>query len=190
MDFLSDVYVKCDSCQGKRYNRDTLEVRFKGKSISDVLEMTVSEAVSFFSNQPKIYKKLGALNDVGLGYISLGQQSTMLSGGEGQRVKLASELYKKDTGDTLFILDEPTTGLHFNDIKNLMLVINRLVEKGNTVIIIEHNMDVIKCADHIIDMGPEGGDSGGEIVVEGNPEKVVKINIGETSKFLEKELVK
>jgi len=190
MDFLSDVYVKCDSCQGKRYNRDTLEVRFKGKSISDVLEMTVSEAVSFFSNQPKIYKKLGALNDVGLGYISLGQQSTMLSGGEGQRVKLASELYKKDTGDTLFILDEPTTGLHFNDIKNLMLVINRLVEKGNTVIIIEHNMDVIKCADHIIDMGPEGGDSGGEIVVEGNPEKLVKINIGETSKFLEKELVK
>ena len=190
MDFLSDVYVKCDSCQGKRYNRDTLEVRFKGKSISDVLEMTVSEAVSFFSNQPKIYKKLEALNDVGLGYISLGQQSTMLSGGEGQRVKLASELYKKDTGNTLFILDEPTTGLHFNDIKNLMLVINRLVDKGNTVIIIEHNMDVIKCADHIIDMGPEGGDSGGEIVVEGNPEKVVKINIGETSKFLEKEFVR
>ena len=190
MDFLSDVYVKCDSCQGKRYNRDTLEVRFKGKSISDVLEMTVSEAVSFFSNQPKIYKKLEALNDVGLGYISLGQQSTMLSGGEGQRVKLASELYKKDTGNTLFILDEPTTGLHFNDIKNLMLVINRLVDKGNTVIIIEHNMDVIKCADHIIDMGPEGGDSGGEIVVEGNPEKVVKINIGDTSKFLEKEFVR
>ena len=190
MDFLSDVYVKCDSCQGKRYNRDTLEVRFKGKSISDVLEMTVSEAVSFFSNQPKIYKKLEALNDVGLGYISLGQQSTMLSGGEGQRVKLASELYKKDTGNTLFILDEPTTGLHFNDIKNLMLVINRLVDKGNTVIIIEHNMDVIKCADHIIDMGPEGGDSGGEIIVEGNPEKVVKINIGETSKFLEKEFVR
>ena len=190
MDFLSDVYVKCDSCQGKRYNRDTLEVRFKGKSISDVLEMTVSEAVSFFSNQPKIYKKLEALNDVGLGYISLGQQSTMLSGGEGQRVKLASELYKKDTGNTLFILDEPTTGLHFNDIKNLMLVINRLVDKGNTVIIIEHNMDVIKCADHIIDMGPEGGDSGGEIVVEGNPEKVVKIKIGETSKFLEKEFVR
>ena len=143
MDFLSDVYVKCDSCQGKRYNRDTLEVRFKGKSISDVLEMTVSEAVSFFSNQPKIYKKLEALNDVGLGYISLGQQSTMLSGGDGQRVNLASELYKKDTGNTLFILDEPTTGLHFNDIKNLMLVINRLVDKGNTVIIIEHNMDVI-----------------------------------------------
>ena len=158
MDFLPNVFVKCETCQGKRYNRDTLEVRFKGKSISDVLEMTVSEAVSFFSKQPKISNKLKALDDVGLGYISLGQQSTMLSGGEAQRVKLASELYKKDTGNTLFILDEPTTGLHFNDIKNLMFVIDRLVDRGNSVIIIEHNMDVIKCADHIIDIGPEGGD--------------------------------
>ena len=190
MDFLPNVFVKCETCQGKRYNRDTLEVRFKGKSISDVLEMTVSEAVSFFSKQPKISNKLKALDDVGLGYISLGQQSTMLSGGEAQRVKLASELYKKDTGNTLFILDEPTTGLHFNDIKNLMFVIDRLVDRGNSVIIIEHNMDVIKCADHIIDIGPEGGDDGGKIICEGTPEKVVEMSIGETSKYLAKELLK
>ena len=190
MDFLPNVFVKCETCQGKRYNRDTLEVRFKGKSISDVLEMTVSEAVSFFSKQPKISNKLKALDDVGLGYISLGQQSTMLSGGEAQRVKLASELYKKDTGNTLFILDEPTTGLHFNDIKNLMFVIDRLVDRGNSVIIIEHNMDVIKCADHIIDIGPEGGDDGGNIICEGTPEKVAAMSIGETSKYLAKELLK
>ena len=190
MDFLPNVFVKCETCQGKRYNRDTLEVRFKGKSISDVLEMTVSEAVSFFSKQPKISNKLKALDDVGLGYISLGQQSTMLSGGEAQRVKLASELYKKDTGNTLFILDEPTTGLHFNDIKNLMFVIDRLVDRGNSVIIIEHNMDVIKCADHIIDIGPEGGDDGGNIICEGTPEKVAEMSIGETSKYLAKELLK
>ena len=177
MDFLPNVFVKCETCQGKRYNRDTLEVRFKGKSISDVLEMTVSEAVSFFSKQPKISNKLKALDDVGLGYISLGQQSTMLSGGEAQRVKLASELYKKDTGNTLFILDEPTTGLHFNDIKNLMFVIDRLVDRGNSVIIIEHNMDVIKCADHIIDIGPEGGDDGGNIICEGTPEKVAEMSL-------------
>ena len=190
MDFLPNVFVKCESCQGKRYNRETLEVRFKGKSISDVLEMTVSEAVIFFSKQPKISDKLKALNDVGLGYISLGQQSTMLSGGEAQRVKLASELYKRDTGNTLFILDEPTTGLHFNDIKNLMLVIDRLVDKGNSVIIIEHNMDVIKCADHIIDIGPEGGDEGGKIISQGSPEEVVNFSVGETSKYLKKELIK
>ena len=188
MDFLPNVFVKCETCQGKRYNRDTLEVRFKGKSISDVLEMTVSEAVSFFSKQPKISNKLRALNDVGLGYISLGQQSTMLSGGEAQRVKLASELYKKDTGNTLFILDEPTTGLHFNDIKNLMFVIDRLVDRGNSVIIIEHNMDVIKCADYIIDIGPNGGDDGGKIICEGTPEQVAEMNVGETSKYLRKEL--
>ena len=190
MDFLPNVFVNCESCYGKRYNRDTLEVRYKGKSISDVLDMTVSDAVNFFSKQPKISNKLRALNEVGLGYIRLGQPSTILSGGEAQRVKLASELYKKDTGNTLFILDEPTTGLHFYDIQNLMVVINSLVDRGNTVLIIEHNMDIIKCADHIIDLGPEGGDKGGEILAEGSPEKIIKNKKSHTGRYLEKELSK
>ena len=188
MDFLPNVFVNCESCNGKRYNRDTLEVRYKGKSISDVLEMTVSDAVVFFKNQPKISNKLKALDEVGLGYIRLGQPSTMLSGGEAQRVKLASELYKKDTGKTLFILDEPTTGLHFYDIQNLMIVLNRLIERGNTVLIIEHNMDVIKCADHIIDLGPEGGDKGGYIIAEGTPETIIRKKKSYTGLFLKKEL--
>ena len=190
MDFLPNVFVNCDSCEGKRYNRDTLEVRFKGKSISDVLEMTVSNAVKFFNKQPKISNKLKALDEVGLGYISLGQQATMLSGGEAQRVKLASELYKKDTGNTLFILDEPTTGLHFQDINNLLLVLKRLIDRGNSVIIIEHNIDVIKCADYIIDLGPEGGDKGGKIIVEGTPEQIVNSDNSYTAKYLQKELIK
>ena len=190
MDFLPNVYVNCDSCEGKRYNRDTLEVRFKGKSISDVLEMTVSNAVKFFNKQPKISNKLKALDEVGLGYISLGQQSTMLSGGEAQRVKLASELYKKDTGNTLFILDEPTTGLHFQDINNLLVVLKRLIDRGNSVIIIEHNIDVIKCADYIIDLGPEGGNKGGKIIVEGTPEQIVTSVKSYTAKYLQKELIK
>ena len=190
MDFLPNVFVKCESCEGKRYNRDTLEVRFKGKSISDVLEMTVSNAVDFFQKQPKISNKLRALDEVGLGYIPLGQQSTMLSGGEAQRVKLASELYKKDTGDTLFILDEPTTGLHFQDINNLMVVLNRLIERGNSVLIIEHNMDVIKCADYIIDLGPEGGDAGGNIIFQGTPENLIKSKKSHTGIFLKSELIK
>ena len=188
MDFLPNVFVNCETCYGKRYNRDTLEVRYRGKSISDVLDMTVSDAVDFFSKQPKISNKLKALNEVGLGYIGLGQPSTMLSGGEAQRVKLASELYKKDTGNTLFILDEPTTGLHFFDIQNLMLVINSLVDRGNTVLIIEHNMDVIKCSDYIIDLGPEGGDKGGKIIAEGNPEKIMKCKESHTGYHLKKEL--
>ena len=190
MDFLPNVFANCESCYGKRYNRDTLEVRYKGKSIADVLDMTVSDAVNFFSKQPKISNKLRALNEVGLGYIRLGQPSTILSGGEAQRVKLASELYKKDTGNTRFILDERTTGLHFYDIQNLMVVINSLVDRGNTVLIIEHNMDIIKCADHIIDLGPEGGDKGGEILAEGSPEKIIKNKKSYTGCYLEKELSK
>ncbi|MCA6079239.1 excinuclease ABC subunit UvrA [Fulvivirga sedimenti] len=188
MDFLPDVHVPCETCKGKRYNRETLEVRFKGKSISDVLEMTVEEAVTFFENQPKILRKIKTLNDVGLGYISLGQHATTLSGGEAQRVKLSTELSKKDTGKTMYILDEPTTGLHFQDIQHLLDVLNRLVKKGNTVLVIEHNMDVIKVADHIIDLGPEGGDAGGTIVVEGSPENVAQSKQGYTSKFLREEL--
>ena len=188
MDFLPNVFVNCESCYGKRYNRDTLEVRFKGKSISDVLDMTVSNAVEFFKKQPKISNKLRALDDVGLGYIKLGQPSTMLSGGEAQRVKLASELYKKDTGKTLFVLDEPTTGLHFFDIQNLMIVLNRLVERGNTVLVIEHNMDIIKCADYIIDLGPEGGDRGGQIIAKGNPEFITSQINSQTGIQLKKEL--
>ncbi len=188
MDFLPDVHVPCETCKGKRYNRETLEVRFKGKSISDVLEMTVEEAVTFFENQPKILRKIKTLNDVGLGYISLGQHATTLSGGEAQRVKLSTELSKKDTGKTMYILDEPTTGLHFQDIQHLLDVLNRLVKKGNTVLVIEHNMDVIKVADHIIDLGPEGGDAGGMIVVEGSPEDVAVSGKGYTAKFLKEEL--
>lgn len=188
MDFLPNVHVPCETCKGKRYNRETLEVRFKGKSISDVLEMTVEQAVDFFDNQPKILRKIKTLNDVGLGYISLGQHATTLSGGEAQRVKLATELSKKDTGKTLYILDEPTTGLHFQDIQHLLDVLNRLVDKGNTVLIIEHNMDVIKVADHIIDLGPEGGDGGGTIVAEGSPEKVAKSKKSHTARFLKMQL--
>jgi len=188
MNFLPDVYVECEECMGKRYQRETLEILYKGKSISDVLEMPVSEAVEFFKNIPKIYRKLKTLQDVGLGYITLGQQATSLSGGEAQRVKLAEELSKKDTGNTLYILDEPTTGLHFEDIKHLLNVLNKLVEKGNTIVVIEHNMDVIKVADHIVDIGPEGGHAGGEIVFSGTPEQLVKKKISHTAKFLKPEL--
>ena len=188
MNFLPDVLVPCEVCRGKRYNRETLEVRFKGKSISDVLGMTINQAVEFFENQPKILHKIKVLQDVGLGYIKLGQPSSTLSGGESQRVKLATELAKKDTGKTLYILDEPTTGLHFEDIRTLMVVLNRLVDKGNTVIVIEHNLDVIKLADHIIDMGPEGGQEGGTVVVTGTPESVARSGKGITSTFLRQEL--
>ena len=188
MEFLPDVYVNCETCKGKRYNRETLEVRFKGKSISDVLDMTVEEAVTFFENQPKILRKIDTLNDVGLGYISLGQHATTLSGGEAQRVKLATELSKRDTGQTLYILDEPTTGLHFQDISHLLNVLQKLVDKGNTVLVIEHNMDVIKSADHIIDLGPEGGEKGGRIIAQGTPEEVSKNPASYTGKFLKGEL--
>lgn len=188
MNFLPDVYVECETCQGKRFNRETLEIRYKGKSISDVLNMTVDEAVPFFEMIPKIYRKVKTIQDVGLGYITLGQQSTTLSGGEAQRIKLAGELSKKDTGNTFYILDEPTTGLHFEDIRVLMDVINKLVEKGNTILIIEHNMDVIKLADYIIDIGPEGGKGGGTLVAKGTPEEVAKSKKSYTAKFLKKEL--
>jgi excinuclease ABC subunit A len=188
MEFLPDIYVPCETCKGKRYNRETLEVRFKGKSISDVLNMTVEEAVTFFENQPKILRKIQTLAEVGLGYISLGQHATTLSGGEAQRVKLATELSKRDTGKTFYILDEPTTGLHFQDIAHLLDVIQKLVDKGNTVLIIEHNMDVIKSADHVIDLGPEGGAKGGQIVAMGTPEQVAKSKAGYTAKFLKAEL--
>ena len=188
MNFLPDVYVECETCQGKRFNRETLEIRYKGKSISDILNMTIDEAVPFFEHIPKIYRKLKTIKDVGLGYISLGQQSTTLSGGEAQRIKLATELSKKDTGNTFYILDEPTTGLHFEDIRVLMLVLNKLVNKGNTVVIIEHNLDVIKTVDYIIDIGYEGGKGGGEIIVEGTPEDVTKHKKSYTAQFLKKEL--
>ena len=189
MNFLPDVTVLCEECQGKRYNRETLEVRYKGKSINDVLNMTINEAVEFFENIPNIIQKIRTLKDVGLGYLTLGQASTTISGGEAQRVKLATELAKRDTGKTLYVLDEPTTGLHFEDIKVLMNVLNKLVEKGNTVLIIEHNMDVIKMADWIIDMGPEGGERGGRIVCEGTPEEVAQCEESYTGKFLKEELL-
>ncbi len=188
MNFLPDVYVHCETCHGKRFNRETLEVRYKGKSISDVLDMTINEAVEFFQPIPKIYGKVKTLKDVGLGYITIGQQSTTLSGGEAQRVKLATELSKKQTGNTLYILDEPTTGLHFEDVKILMEAIEQLVELGNSFIIIEHNMDVIKLADHIIDVGPEGGKHGGQIIAEGTPEEIIKSKKSLTAKFLKKEM--
>lgn len=188
MEFLPDVHIQCETCKGKRYNRETLEVRFKGKSIADVLDMTVEEAVSFFENQPKILRKIYTLNEVGLGYISLGQHATTLSGGEAQRVKLATELSKRDTGKTLYILDEPTTGLHFQDIVHLLAVLQKLVDKGNTVLVIEHNMDVIKSADYIVDMGPEGGLNGGRIVAMGTPEQVAKNPASYTGRFLKAEL--
>lgn len=188
MNFLPDVEVECEVCQGKRFNRETLEIRYKGKSISDVMKMTIEEAVPFFENFPKIYRKLKTLHDVGLDYITLGQSSTTLSGGEAQRIKLATELSKKATGNTIFILDEPTTGLHFEDIKVLMEVIEKLVEKGNTVLIIEHNMDVIKLADHIVDVGKEGGKAGGTILCSGTPEEIVKFDESYTALFLKQEL--
>lgn len=188
MNFLPDVYVECESCQGRRFNRETLEIRYKGKSISDVLNMSINEACDFFEALPKIYRKLKMIQDVGLGYITLGQSSTTLSGGEAQRIKLASELSKKDTGKTFYILDEPTTGLHFEDIRVLLDVLNRLVNKGNTVLIIEHNLDVIKQVDHVIDIGPEGGRKGGELLFSGTPEELVKIKRSHTARFLAKEL--
>ncbi len=190
MNFLPDVYVTCDVCRGKRYNRETLEVRYKGKNISDVLEMTVEEAYSFFEAIPSLKRKLQTLYDVGLGYIRLGQSAVTLSGGEAQRVKLSTELSKVQTGKTIYILDEPTTGLHFEDIRMLLKVLNQLVDKGNTVIVIEHNLDVIKTADWIIDLGPEGGDAGGKIIAEGTPEGIVKnhLNDSVTAKFLKPEL--
>jgi excinuclease ABC subunit A len=188
MNFLPDVYVDCETCQGKRFNRETLEIRYKGKSIADVLEMTMNEAVEFFEHIPKIHRKLKTIKDVGLGYITLGQQSTTLSGGEAQRIKLATELSKRDTGNTFYILDEPTTGLHFEDIRVLMEVLNKLVNKGNTIVVIEHNMDVIKMTDHIIDIGYEGGKGGGKVITTGTPEEVAKHKKSHTARFLKKEL--
>ena len=184
MNFLPDIQVPCEVCHGKRYNRETLEVRYKGKSIADVLDMTINQAVEFFENVPDILRKIKTIQDVGLGYIKLGQPSTTLSGGESQRVKLATELSKKDTGKTVYILDEPTTGLHFEDIRILMSVLQKLVDRGNTVIVIEHNLDVIKLADHIIDMGPEGGRKGGQVLSTGTPKEVAKSQLGYTPAFL------
>ena len=188
MDFLPTVHVPCENCSGKRYNRETLEIKYRGKSISDVLEMTVNNAVDFFEYYPKILRHVSTLAEVGLGYITLGQHATTLSGGEAQRVKLATELSKKDTGKTLYILDEPTTGLHFQDIQHLVNVLNKLVDKGNTVLVIEHNMDIIKVADHVIDIGPEGGQQGGEIIVAGTPEEVATHTNSHTGCFLKEEL--
>ena len=188
MHFLADVYVKCDVCDGKRYNEQTLEVKFKDKNINDILNMTVEEALEFFDAHPAIKKKLVTLNDVGLGYITLGQSALTLSGGEAQRIKLAKELSKRSTGKTLFVLDEPTTGLHFADIELLLKVLDRLKKQGNTVVVIEHNLDVIKTADWVIDLGPEGGSGGGTIVAEGSPEKVSKVSKSFTGKFLKETL--
>ncbi len=184
MNFLPDVYVTCRACGGHRYNRETLEVRYKGRSIDEVLNMTVNMAVEFFENIPAIHQKLRAIQEVGLGYLTLGQPCTTLSGGESQRIKLASELSKRDTGRTLYILDEPTTGLHFEDIRQLLEVLNKLVERGNTVVVIEHNLDVIKVADHLIDIGPEGGAGGGEVVAAGTPEEVARCERSHTGRFL------
>ena len=184
MHFLPDVYVPCEVCHGKRYNRETLEVKYKGKSISEILDMTVEDAVVFFENIPKIKRKLQTLYDVGLGYVTLGQPATTLSGGEAQRVKLASELHRRSNGKTFYILDEPTTGLHADDISRLLVVLQRLVENGDTVLVIEHNLDVIKTADYIIDLGPEGGDRGGTIVATGTPEEVAEAPGSYTGKYL------
>ena len=184
MGFMSDVYIPCKDCRGKRYNRETLAIKFKGKSIADVLDMTINQAVEFFENVPNLLPKLKTLQEVGLGYIKLGQSSTTLSGGENQRVKLATELAKRDTGKTLYILDEPTTGLHFEDIAVLLKVLRQLVEKGNTVLLIEHNLDMIKNADYLIDMGPEGGREGGQIIACGTPDELKKSQQGFTAKFL------
>jgi excinuclease ABC subunit A len=188
MNFLPDVEVLCDVCQGKRYNRETLEVRSRGKSIYDILEMSIAQAVAFFEHMPMIHRKIRAMVDVGLGYITLGQSSTTLSGGEAQRVKLATELGKKETGKTVYILDEPTTGLHFDDIKQLLGVLQELTDKGNTVLVIEHNLDVVKVADYVIDLGPEGGSGGGNIIAIGTPEEVAKNKKSHTGRFLSKEL--
>ena len=190
MHFLPDVFVPCEVCHGKRYNRETLEVRYKNKNISDILDMTVSEALSFFSNHKRILQKVRTLYDVGLGYIKLGQSSTTLSGGEAQRVKLATELSRPDTGSTVYILDEPTTGLHSDDVNRLVSILDRLVNSNNTVIVIEHNLDVIKVADHIIDLGPEGGDQGGNIVFTGTPEECAGCKESYTGQFLKKVLKK
>ena len=186
MNFLPDIYVPCEVCNGKRYNRETLEVKYKDKTISDVLDMTVEEAMDFFANIPKIKNKIQTLKDVGLGYIKLGQPSTTLSGGEAQRVKLATELSKRPTGKTLYILDEPTTGLHIDDVNRLIDILQRLVDTGNTIIVIEHNLDLIKTADHIIDLGPEGGENGGQVIAIGTPEQVAKNEKSYTGKFLKK----
>ena len=188
MHFLADVYVPCEVCSGMRYNRETLEVRFKGKNIYDVLEMTVDEALDFFSSQPKIARKLKTLSDVGLGYVKLGQSATTLSGGEAQRVKLACELSKRSTGKTFYILDEPTTGLHTADVSRLLDVLNALVDSGNTVLVIEHNLDVIKTADYIIDMGPEGGARGGTVIAKGTPEEVAANKKSYTGQYIKKYL--
>ena len=188
MHFLPDVYVQCEVCKGKRYNRETLEITYKGKNIADILEMTVDEALLFLQNIPQIRRRLETLAEVGLGYIHLGQPATTLSGGEAQRVKLATELSKVGTGKTFYILDEPTTGLHFEDINMLLKVLNKLVERGNTVVIIEHNMDVIKTADWIIDLGPEGGDKGGCVIATGTPEEIARIRKSYTGRFLAEEL--
>jgi excinuclease ABC subunit A len=188
MNFLADVYVHCTECNGKRYNRETLEVKYKGQSISDVLEMTINIAVEYFANVPSIYHKIKTLQDVGLGYIKLGQQSTTLSGGEAQRVKLATELARRDTGKTLYILDEPTTGLHFEDVRVLLDVLNKLVDRGNTVIVIEHNLDVVKMADYIVDLGKEGGKAGGDIIFSGSPEDLTECKESYTGKYLMPEL--
>jgi excinuclease ABC subunit A len=188
MHFLPDVYVTCEECHGKRYNRETLDIRYKGKTISDVLEMTGEEAYDFFTAVPTIRQKLQTLNDVGLGYLQLGQPATTLSGGEAQRIKLARELSKRETGRTIYILDEPTTGLHFADIQRLLDVLNRLTDRGNTVIVIEHNMEVIKSADYIIDLGPEGGESGGEVIGCGTPEELIRNLASYTGQFLKKKI--
>ena len=188
MNFLPDVYVKCDVCQGKRYNKETLEVKYKGKSIYDILEMSVEEGLQFFENIPKIRKKLQTIFDVGLGYIKIGQSSTTLSGGEAQRVKLATELSRASTGKTIYILDEPTTGLHSYDVECLLGILNRLTDAGNTVVVIEHNLDVIKTADYIIDLGPEGGNGGGTVVAKGTPEEVSKVEASFTGQYLKKVL--
>ena len=184
MNFLPDVYVKCGVCKGKRYNRDTLDVKYKGKSIYDVLEMSVEEGISFFDGLPQIQRKLTTLYDVGLGYIKIGQSSTTLSGGEAQRVKLATELSKRSTGKTIYILDEPTTGLHTEDVSKLIGILQRLADGGNTVVVIEHNLDLIKTADYIIDLGPEGGDGGGTLVATGTPEEIAKVGKSYTGAFL------
>ena len=188
MHFLPDVYVPCEVCGGKRYNRETLEVRYKGKNIYDVLDMTVEEALEFFKNVPKIHKKIQTLYDVGLGYVKLGQPSTELSGGEAQRIKLATELSRTSTGKTIYILDEPTTGLHFADVAKLVDILQKLVEQGNSVVVIEHNLDVIKTADYIIDLGPEGGAKGGTIVAKGTPEQVAKVKESYTGHYIAKML--
>jgi excinuclease ABC subunit A len=189
MNFLPDVYVECEECKGARYNKETLEVKYRGKSIADVLDMSVEEALALFENVPSIRNKLETLSRVGLGYIKLGQSSTTLSGGEAQRIKITRELSKRATGKTIYLLDEPTTGLHFHDVKNLIAVLDDLVARGNTVVVIEHNLDVIKSADHIIDLGPEGGDAGGEVVAAGTPEEVAAVKGSHTGAFL-KEILK